>query len=386
MTFDQVPIFHVDLTLTDDCNFSCKYCFERGNFNTHKFKDVDLFFSRIDELLASSFFNKNYKLLNIGFWGGEPTLNPEVMDVVVKRYSRENRVKFFLFSNGYDIDSILDLVISHKDQYLMGGHPKFCVQISYDGMPVHDIDRTLRGGKLTSSIVRSNILRLDSLGIPSTIKATITPATFKYLHLAYEDIRDIWHRNESTRHFRANRFFPTIDYHNLEKYTDTELEISKKELEGSLIKIANREIDFFHKYNRFFFAWFNNNKAICSAGKDMVTVDWDGLVYKCHGCVYEDEKTQHKVSTLEDDNFVHHIELSNKMHSQDFGFLPIECQNCEVPFCLKCNVVKFTRSNKQNYLDRWRDYPIQKTLCDFYRINSNVLIAINQILKENQWR
>jgi sulfatase maturation enzyme AslB (radical SAM superfamily) len=210
MRFDQVPIFHVDITLTDDCNFSCKYCFERGCFNTHKFNDLDLFTKRMDELLSSSFFNNNYKILNIGFWGGEPTLNPDLLKLIVDKYWSDDKVKFFLFSNGYEIDSVLDLMIAHKDKILLGGHPKFCTQISYDGMPVHDINRPLRGGKLTSSVVRNNILRLNELKIPSTIKSTITPETFKYLFLAYKDILDIWYSSETSTHFRSSNFFPTI--------------------------------------------------------------------------------------------------------------------------------------------------------------------------------
>lgn len=383
MRFEQVPIYHVDVTLTDDCNFACKYCFERGQFNTHTLENVDLFIRRMDELLESLFFKTNYKMLNIGFWGGEPTLRPDLINTIVKKYWNDERVKFFVYSNGYDIDSILDLVVAHKDTMLLGGHPKFFTQISYDGMPIHDIDRVLRGGKLTSTIVRQTILELDKLGVPSTIKSTVTPATFKYLYSAYEDILDIWNSGKDKQTIRNSTYFPTIDYHNLEKYTESELEVAKKELEDSLVKIAKREIEHTKKYNRFFLSWFGGNKALCSAGRDMVTVDWDGKTYKCHGCVYDEEKESHLVSSLSDADFIKKLEESNKFHCQDFGFLPIECKNCDAPFCLKCNVVKFEHSDKTQYLDKWRDYPVQKTLCDFYHINGKVWKAINQILKEN---
>jgi radical SAM protein with 4Fe4S-binding SPASM domain len=257
------------------------------------------------------------------------------------------------------------------------------VQVSYDGAPIHDIYRTLRGGKLTSTVVRNNILKLDNLGVPITIKSTVTPPVFKYLDLAYYDILDIWSQGTSQTIFRGSRFFPTIDYHNLEKYTESELEIAKKELEDSLVRIAKKDIDYFKKYNRFFFAWFGNNKALCSAGRDMVTVDWDGKVYKCHGCLYDSKKEDHFVTDLNSDDFVKKLESSNKFHCQDFGFLPIECKNCDAPFCLKCNVVKYDRSDKDQYLYKWRDYPVQKTLCDLYKINGKVWMAINQILKGN---
>lgn len=382
MEFNQVSMYHVDITLTDDCNFSCKYCFERGSFNTNSLQDIDLFISKMDELLDSSFFKDNYHILSIGFWGGEPTLNPNAIKTIVDKYSKDNRVKFYLFSNGYNIESVLELLVKHKNTYLVGGHPKYCIQMSYDGMPIHDINRTLKGGKLTSSIVRKNILELDKLGVPYTIKATVTPATFKYLHLSYDDILDIWNSGKN-QGFRNTRFFPTIDYYNLEKYTKSELEVAKLELQDSLVKIADRDIKYFKKHNGFFFAWFGNNKALCSAGKDMITIDWNGTVYKCHGCSYEENKEQHVITNLKNHDFIKKIEESNKFHCQDFGFLPIECKDCDANFCLKCNVVKFSRSDKENYLDKWRDYPVQKTLCEFYHINGNVGKAINQILKEN---
>lgn len=383
MKLEQVPIYHVDLTLTDNCDFACRYCFERGDFNTHKFYNPDLFIKRMNELLESNFFKSNYKILNIGFWGGEPTLEPDLINTVVKKYSSDDRVKFFIYSNGYSIDKILDLLLAHKDKYL-NGHPKFCIQMSYDGMPIHDIYRTLRGGRLTSSLVRSNILRLDSLGIPSTIKSTVTPETLKYLPSAYDDIRDIWHNGEHLKIFRSSRFFPTIDYHNLEKHTESELEVAKKELEEALVKIAQKEIEYFKKYNQFFFAWFNHNKALCSAGRDMVAIDWDGTIYKCHGCLYDDEeKNDHIVSNLDSDHCIDKLEASNKLHCHNFGFLPTDCENCNAPFCLKCNAVKYSRSNKDQYLDRWRDYSVQSKLCDFFHINEKVFMAVNQIIKEN---
>lgn len=383
MKFDQVKMYNIDLTLTDNCNMACVYCFEKDSFNTRFFEHLNLFMKRIDELLDSSFFKNNFHMLNIGFWGGEPTLNSNAIRRVIDKYGDDDRVKFFLFSNGYNIEEIKHLLLKYKDKYLEGGHPKFCIQISYDGIPVHDINRPSKNKReLTSTKVRNNIIWVDENKIPSTIKSTITPATFKYLPDSYLDIRNLYYLYSKESHFRNNRFFPTIDYYNIEKYTESEFERAKKELEESLVKISSMEIDHFKKYNRFFFSWFSPNKALCSAGRDMVSIDIDGKIYKCHGCLYlEEEKKDHYVTDLKDSNFIKKLEETNQFHCHNFGFLPIECSNCYASFCLKCNVVKYSNSDKKEYIDRWRDYPIQKRLCELYKLNGRIFMALNQIIR-----
>lgn len=381
MKFNDVKIYNVDLTMTDDCNMSCTYCFERGNFKPTKFEDLDLFFKRIDQLLDSSFFNDNFHMLNIGFWGGEPTLNPGAIVSIVKKYWRDDRIKFFLYSNGYNIDCVKDLLLSFKDKYLNGGHPKFCTQISYDGMPIHDISRPAKGKKLTSSIVRETILWFDYQQVPHVIKSTVTPQTFKYLPSAYLDIRELWHNNKDGKYFRNTRFFPTIDYHNLEKYTELEFERSKVELKDALIKLSTLDIEYFKNYNNFFFSWFTHNMALCSAGRDLISIDTDGIIYKCHGCIYDENKEEHIITNLQHDTFIHDLEQSYMLHDDNFNVIPNECSNCISTFCLKCNVVKFKESKKENYLDKWRDYSIQKRLCEFYQLNGKFMMAINQIIR-----
>jgi radical SAM protein with 4Fe4S-binding SPASM domain len=381
MRFEEIKIYNVDLTMTDDCNMSCTYCFERGNFNSKKFEDVSIFIKRIHELLDSPFFKNNYHLLNIGFWGGEPTLNLDAITEISNHFSDDSRVKYFLFSNGYRIEHIKSLLLLYKDTYLIGNHPKFCTQISYDGMPVHDITRPSKSKKLTSSIVRNNIIWLAQNSIPYTIKSTITPETFKYLPQAYSDILDLWEIDKTSKHFKNDRFFPTIDYYNLDKYTESEFERSKEELKTALVKLSNLDIEYFKKYNDFFFSWFRPNKALCSAGRDLVSIGIDGIVYKCHGCIYEENRDKHIVTTLQNEMFVHDLEQSYMMHNHNFNFIPDECNNCISTFCLKCNVIKFNNSKKENYLDKWRDYSVQKRLCEFYQLNGKFVMAINQIIR-----
>jgi len=378
--FNNTRIYSIDLTLTDDCNFNCSYCFEHGYFNKNYFDKLDLFFKRMNDLLESKFFTGSYDILGIGFWGGEPTLHESAIRKVVSYYSNDNRVKFFIYSNGSNIDNYMDLLEEFSTKSI-SGHPKLCIQMSYDGIPVQDICRKTKGGKLTSNLVRDNIIKLYSKNIPTVIKSTITPETFKYLPQTRRDILDLVEVSSGKNFFRSTNYFPTVDYYHLDQYTPEEMEQYYKELHKSLIEISREEIDYFKRNNTFFFSWFTPNKAICCAGRDMVCINWDGNIFKCHGSVYENGSGDHYVTNLDDDLFIEHLEKSKCLHSSNFSYLPDACKTCEATFCLKCNPVKFNGSKKDLYIEKWRDYTNQPRLCKIYKTNGKIVLATRELLK-----
>jgi radical SAM protein with 4Fe4S-binding SPASM domain len=378
--FNNTKIYSVDLTLTDDCNFNCSYCFEHGHFNKNYFKEFDLFFEKMDDILKSKFFTSGYDLLGIGFWGGEPTLHESAIRKIVARYSDDDRVKFFIYSNGSNIDSYMDLLEEFSTKSI-NGHPKLCIQISYDGIPVQDICRKTKENKLTSNLVRGNIIKLYSKNIPTVTKSTITPDTFKYLPETRKDILDLIQSCGDKSFFRSSNYFPTVDYYNLDRYTSEEMDKYYCELQDSLVKISRDEIDYFRKNSRFFFAWFNPNRALCSAGRDMVCINWDGNVFKCHGSLYENKSGEHYVTSMSDHDFIEKLEESKGCHSDNFGYLPDMCKSCEATFCLKCNAAKFDGSKKGFYLEKWRDYTNQPRLCRIYKLNGRIVQAVKELLK-----
>jgi radical SAM protein with 4Fe4S-binding SPASM domain len=380
--FNSVRIYSIDLTTTDDCNFNCSYCFEHGHFNKNYFSKEDLFVKRVNELLESSFFKSGYDMLGIGFWGGEPTLNEPLIKSIVARYSKNNNVKFFIYSNGSNIEPYLE-ILQHYSRQTIHGHPKLCIQMSYDGMPVQDICRKTKNNKLTSNLVRNNILKLYSLEIPCVIKSTITLETFKYMPEARRDILALNNAAGNANFFKSGNYFPTIDYYHLDEYTPEEIEQYYKELKISLLEMAKEEIEYYKENNNFFFSWFTPNRALCCAGRDMVCLNWDGNVFKCHGAVYEDASGDHFLTNLEDDSFINKLSESKKLHGANFGIIPTQCAVCEAAFCLKCNAIKYNESKKGTYIEKWRDYTDQPRLCKFYKLNGKIILAINEMLKNN---
>jgi radical SAM protein with 4Fe4S-binding SPASM domain len=373
-------MYSLDLTSTDACNYNCDYCFEHLDTHNPKYLDTnyELLFRRIDELLNSNFFKLNFQVLGLNFWGGEPTLNPKFIETVFEKYKSDDRVRFMMYTNGWKFTQLFEIGNSVKNVFVHG-HPKFVIQVSYDGEPIHDIFRTKKDGTLTSSIVRNNIIKLEEADIPYSIKATVTPDVFKYLHLCYNDIVEIYHMGRMDK-WKNPAFFPTVDYYHIHKYTDEDFKRFLSELEDSLVKIAIEDIKFQKEFRRFFFAWFNPGRAICSAGKDLTVLDLDGKVYKCHGCLYSEDKSDHFVTSIEDNDFVNKLEASHSFHSKLMNVQPTKCQKCTVPYCLKCNSAKYSKSNKEKYADRWIDYTIEPRLCNVFHVNEKIVLALKKII------
>ncbi|MCK5139807.1 MAG: hypothetical protein KAQ85_08200, partial [Thermodesulfovibrionia bacterium] len=67
--------YNLELTVTDECNFACTYCFEGEECQKTTTLDcVDDIFSAIEKMFQSDWFNETFEGVKIGFWGGEPTL------------------------------------------------------------------------------------------------------------------------------------------------------------------------------------------------------------------------------------------------------------------------------------------------------------------------
>ena len=366
--------FFIDINTTTRCNLRCKYCIEPFK------EDIDLddgvidkFIVRIDEFLASEFM-KSYDGITLGFWGGEPTTNPKAMQKIVRYYEDDARIKFLVYSNGYRINHIRPFIEEYKNIKLPNGSPKIYYQISYDGAPAHAKNRLSYTGKETVDEVRNSIKWAINENIPFSIKSTINRDTFDLMGECYDDIKDLL---EGQPH---GSYFPTIDYLTNIKVTDEERKKYYKSLEGALISIAEKEIEFYKKNKRFFFSWFSGGKALCAAGSHGLAMDLDGTIYKCHGVFYSDKKIENRVTSIYDDTFMSDIEKSSRMHKSISHVLPDDCKSCYAEFCLKCNSMCYDISEKETFMEKWNDYPNQPDLCDLYRLATQVKWGMLKVL------
>ena len=363
-------VYGLEITTTQACNFQCTYCFERSHEPEEQLLDARLIVKRVNELLEAEWFRKQYSGIKLILWGGEPTMNMPLCKTLMEVFRENRRIAFFVYTNGSTIDNFMPTLRRLKDQpFIKKGISKVTIQVSYDGNPLHDLNRIDRCGETTSRMVVHAIRELHKYGIDYGLKATLTWKDYKHIGEAWDDF-EVLHRLFGPK----IKYALTMDYYNVEfsKYQDV--------IEQKIVEIAQKEIKFFKKHGYFLSNIFRSNKAFCATGKSMAVIDVNGDVYNCHGSIYSKCSNDFKYANIFDKNFINNIQKANKLY-RDNHIEPDECTECIAGACLRCNVKKYEESSKETHLDRWYDYPAQKDLCKYYQMVGKVGAAIESILK-----
>lgn len=99
------PLFSINWNLGKRCNYDCSYCPSSVHDNFSKHLKFDEFRTAFDKLTSSI----NFKKLKITFTGGEPTINPDYIQMV-NHCIKDKRVTVFTNTNGTaNIDKLLHL-------------------------------------------------------------------------------------------------------------------------------------------------------------------------------------------------------------------------------------------------------------------------------------
>ena len=88
--------YHIDVTLTDDCNFACKYCIERGYFKPNYMTEETalVLIHKLEYMKANDL---DLHQIRIGFWGGEPTLNLPIIKLITDHFKNHPDFTFGIF-------------------------------------------------------------------------------------------------------------------------------------------------------------------------------------------------------------------------------------------------------------------------------------------------
>ena len=158
--YDQGNGFHqLILEVTSQCNFRCKYCCYSDHYEyTHGYTNeimnketakaaIDLFFKNFNNAQKSNPLQDPF----IGFYGGEPLLNRELVRYAVN-YIEENYTafhpKYNMTTNGYLLtEEDMDFLVKHD----------FAILVSLDGHKEnHDRNRVFVDGEPTFNVVFEN--------------------------------------------------------------------------------------------------------------------------------------------------------------------------------------------------------------------------------------
>jgi uncharacterized protein len=143
------------LHIAHDCNLACRYCFAgEGEYKGDRsLMSADVGRAALDFLVKSSGSRHN---LEVDFFGGEPTMNFEVVKEIV-RYGRsleekyDKHFRFTLTTNGILLnDEIMEFANREMDN----------VVLSIDGRKeIHDYMRPARNGKPTYDLIMPKFIR-----------------------------------------------------------------------------------------------------------------------------------------------------------------------------------------------------------------------------------
>lgn len=160
-------IGYMRISLTENCNMACKYCFvdkiidEKSNMSTELF----------DEAISWFIDNNKNKYLLIQYFGGEPTLRMDLIkrgNEILKKAKYENKISGYweeIVTNGTLID---DEKINFFIENQIG------ISFSIDGKKdIHDKNRIFQNGKGTFDTVIASIEKFKEAG--GEVSLFITP-------------------------------------------------------------------------------------------------------------------------------------------------------------------------------------------------------------------
>ncbi len=281
--------FYVTLNLINECNLVCKYCWnDSGSYSKedeHLKMGEDIAFKAVDLLIKGS---GNKKELVVDLYGGEPTLNFELVKKVVNYCkSREKDSKkefhFLLATNG-------TMLTPEKAKFLDDNGVD--IAISIDGeKEMQDKMRPFRSGEGTYDIIMKNLDKIPAgLRKRMVARATVTPFNpkiveiFKTLRgLGFERIEiceteDVCFgmKREKAKYFFKNKKDVEVLKHEYER-------LAKFYVDEIIAGSFNYYNIYFNRFFKMLARLYHQNKiwGCCSAGIGQIAVDAKGDIYPC---------------------------------------------------------------------------------------------------------
>jgi len=358
------PIKAMCLHISHDCNLRCKYCFaSTGDFGVgRKLMDLETAKRAIDFLIEKS---GDRKFLEVDFFGGEPSLNFDVvMQTVEYARSREAETgktfRFTTTTNGMHLtDEMIDFI--NKEMYN--------VVLSIDGRKeVNDRMRVRVDGTGCYDLITKNFKRL--VDKRPNDKDWYVRGTYTKYNLDFSEdvvhLRDLGFEQISVEPVMADAKEP---------YAITEADLPRifKEYEVLAEKIKKiREEGKFINFFHYMLDLDQGPSAIkrlrgCGCGNEYVAITPDGDIYPCHQFVGIDE---YKMGSLYDGSF--NLEMKDEFAKAHVYNKP-ECKKCWAKFYCSGGC------NANNYIYQHDIHAAHKLSCQIQKKRLEVAILMKAV-------
>lgn len=381
------------LSVHDSCNMRCKYCYFSDKYeytptyknNSMSFeiakKAVDFYIDFNEKAVAS---NPNLKYV-IGFYGGEPLLNWEVICKVVDYCKQKYKALFEemvfpITTNGLLLDE-------QRITYMLENH--FVISVSFDGnQQEHDRNRIDMKGSGTFNTVFNNLQLLEKKYKEYDLKKTGKYRGYYNILLTYDNKTNLIELNEffkknswiDRKIFHINRVSPlnTTYYEDQQTEKDKERFYQQQEELINLFKTTPQEqrTKFLKTYIKqmFLLLIIRNNysdnmlRGSCIPGEGKLHVDSEGKFHIC-----EKINRLYPIGNIEEG---FNIDNQNRILNMFLEMVNTTCKNCNVRNL--CSLCYATTQNDGSC------FKIEEKMCNAIRENCiRTLKQYYEFLEEN---
>lgn len=317
---EVLPTFFL-VSLTNNCNLRCKYCFNK--FVDFKYIDNDV----IDDIicyLEEYFMEYKPKGITIQLWGGEPLTRFDKIEYFYNRIKETEIIfKLCIETNG----TLISKEIAEKLHSM-----SIDIGVSFDGCPsIQDFQRPKANGKKSSEDALNGIRNLKTyyrhLG-------SISVVTKKLLE----------HFDESFDFITSSGLFNSIKFNIVKLGKDNKLSLRDEEIEIYASKLVDKAFEVFNTKNQItegnIIERLKNlvyrpcgNICVshgCQGGRKMISFDAVGNIYPCEMTDYDDVR----MGSIYDDKDL--VKLIKRNAGQKYFAEKnlLKCKDC--PFLFYC--------------------------------------------------
>ena len=338
------------LHISHDCNLRCDYCYAKGgSFGKRTFMSMEV----LTKAINFSLFNSgNEEKIHIGFFGGEPLLNFNIIETSVcyakRRATDMNKeISFSIVTNATLLNQeIMDFLYQNN----------FSIIFSIDGpKSIHDRHRKFTNGKSTHSLVLRNILKyLKNYSEDFTVRGTFTSITPNFSEQVLY-LNNLGFKQIAVEEVQLSEKHPYSIY--------SQSDILRVQSEYD--KLADIFLEWFDSGKQLHFYPFENclrdiiNPKMlhrpCGAGINSIAIAPDGRIFPCFEAVVEAENKIGHIDTGIDDKkrFIFQNNHVDKYSSCQECWLKYFCgggcyafnirynNNIEIPYQPNCELTKY---------------------------------------------
>lgn len=328
----------ITIGLTFACNFNCKYCIQKENYserNSITQNKADIILAWVEDAISSK-----TECLNVNYFGGEPTLNIEMLYYLSERFSNlctKKGITYYqqIVTNGYALNEE-----KLKQLQNLGLHD---YQITLDGLAEVHNNRRSRTFDSFSRIV-DNIITITDLDMRLFLLHVFDISNQNSAIELVDYFDRLAQEHKGLRKNVTFNFVPTIPKRVESVECNKYIDGNETVLSGLATSAFKHAID-----KRFQIANFMDIGHCFRQARNTLLVSPSLDIYKCYG-TFGNER--YSIGNMSDMKF-HEFQTASKSICDANGFSE-KCIDCDVvPFCRGGCQFSASESNDGKYGVAW---------------------------------